>query len=79
MICSSFVWHQNQSGVKIMALKKKGEPRGYLGNQGYQEGNEGREHESPEAARRDQDGQQGEKGTRVVPVGSEAEIKGHRK
>ena len=62
-----------------MALKKKDEPQGRLGNQGYQEGNEGREHDSPEAARQDQDGQQGKKGAQVEPEGSEAKIKGHRK
>ncbi len=62
-----------------MALKKEGEPKSRLGNQGYQEGDEGREHESPEAARQDQDGQQGKKGVEVEPIGSEAKTKGHRK
>lgn len=62
-----------------MAVKKTDEPKGRLGNQGYQEGNEGREHDTAEAQRRDLDGQQGKKGSRVEPVGSEAKIKGHRK
>lgn len=64
-----------------MAVKKKGEPRGRLGNQGYQEGNEGREHDSAEAQRRDQDGQQGkelEQKKSVEPIGSEAKIKNRR-
>jgi hypothetical protein len=69
---------QYQIGVKPMALKKKDEPQGRLGNQGYQEGNEGREHLSPDAERRDQDGQEGKKGTQVEQVGSEAKIQGHR-
>lgn len=61
-----------------MAVKKKGEPQGRLGNQGYQEGNQGREHNSPEAQKRDLDGQQGKQGKHVEPIGSEAATKGHR-
>jgi hypothetical protein len=61
-----------------MAVKKKGEPKDRLGNQGYQEGNEGQEHNSPEAQRKDLDGQGGKQGKQVEPIGSEAKIKGHR-
>jgi hypothetical protein len=61
-----------------MAVKKKGEPKGRLGNQGYQEGNQGVEHDSPEEQRKDLDGQRGKQGKDVEPVGSEAKIKGHR-
>jgi hypothetical protein len=61
-----------------MAVKKKGEPQGRLGNQGYQEGNQGREHNSPEEQRKDLDGQGGKQGKQVEPIGSEAKTKGHR-
>jgi hypothetical protein len=59
-----------------MAIKKKEEPQGRLGNQGYQEGNQGREHQTPEAQRQDLDGQGGRKS--VEPAGSEAKTKGDR-
>lgn len=61
-----------------MAVKKKDEPQGRLGNQGYQEGNQGREHDTPEGQRKDLDGQGGKQGKQVEPIGSEAKIKGHR-
>ena len=58
-----------------MAIKKSGEPRGRLGNQGYQEGNEGRDHNSAEGQRQDL-GRQDNKDDE--PVGSEGKIKGHQ-
>jgi hypothetical protein len=61
-----------------MAVKKKDEPQGRLGNQGYQEGNQGREHNTPEEQRKDLDGQGGKQGKNVEPIGSEAKTKGHR-
>jgi hypothetical protein len=62
----------------MMAIKKEGEPKGRLGNQGYQEGNQGREHSNPEGQRKDLDGEGGKQGKQVEPIGSEAKIKGHR-
>jgi hypothetical protein len=58
-----------------MAVKKKGEPQGRLGNQGYQEGNQGREYNTPEAQQKDLDGQGGKQGKQVEPIGSEAKPK----
>jgi hypothetical protein len=59
-----------------MAIKKADEPRGRLGNQGYQEGNEGRDHNTVEGQRNDLDGQEGKQGKDAEPVGSESKIKG---
>ena len=55
-----------------MAVKKRGEPHGRLGNQGYQEGNEGREPAGPEEEKQDLDGPRGKTAHDTEAFGTEA-------